>query len=203
MSIKKEDEIENLVETKLVNTKPEEKYEEDKKSEESLLQNESPDGKNSRVTKSKASNDFDFQSPLSSQGTDYKEKLRKSLETGSKRLSKDVPEEASESSDNHILSPDDSHDSFIKPHDYQLSPLHEKYANIEELKSSTLKKQQEMLAEINRMREQEFDLVNQLSNNLALSEGGEDDHKNVIEEDLIIDIDRDNDQDPTTVQTED
>ena len=160
MSVKQEDEIENILETQeSTHNKEANDLEEDKIQDFALKV--SPD-KNSRLTKSRESNDFEFPSPASSNNTDYKEKLRQSLETGSKRLSKNNDDE---NSDDHILSPEDSRDSLIKPHDYQLSPLHEKYANIDELKSSTLKKQEEMMHEIDSIRNQELDIVNQLLNN--------------------------------------
>lgn len=133
----------------------------------------------------------------SSQGTDYKAKLlslMKSPELASKRLSDEEDQFSSEVkkghqskflvvhnnfnvgnesgsygglSDHHILSPNESNDSMTRPQDYQLSPLHEKYANIEELKSSTLKRQQEMIEEINSMKKQGFEIANQMSTDLG------------------------------------
>ena len=102
--------------------------------------------KSSRITKSKESSGLDLSSPQESQGTDYKEKLRKSLafEANKAQKTKKVQNDRdSEDSDQNILSQDQDSESGVKHHEFLMSPLHEKYADFEEFKKSTIKKQKE------------------------------------------------------------
>jgi len=178
--LNKEDEIDNVLKSKdNIENNIEIKKEEENKAAEYSPKKQFPTKQENRP-KIKEYDDINLLSPSSdSKEMDYKEQLRRSLETGSKRFTNVNYDNNSDNSDHNILSPDDSSDSAIKQKEFIMSPLHEKYANFEEFKLSTMKKQREMEEEIKKMSEQQFDLVNQLSNNLGNFDnyGDEDTHK--------------------------
>lgn len=102
-----------------------------------------------------------FKNSPSSQELDYKEQLRKSLETGSK--SRQSPREVkNDFSEKNMLSPDESDidNGSTQKHEYLMSPLNENYKDIEEFTQNYKRKQQEMLEEFT-MHQDTFNLVHQ------------------------------------------
>lgn len=103
-----------------------------------------------------------FKNSPSDKELDYKEQLRKSLETGSKN--KQSPKGyKNEFSEKNMLSPNESdiENGSIQKHEYLMSPLNENYKDIEEFTQNYKRKQQEMLEEFNSMHQDTFNLVHQ------------------------------------------
>lgn len=94
-----------------------------------------------------------FKPEESDKELDYKEKLRQSLETGSKKVSSVQINTSNEQDDILGPEPDNSDydtDSYHKP-EYLMSPLSQNYEDFEEFRNNYKKKQQEMLDELNSM----------------------------------------------------